>query len=67
MKILGEEETENEERKKYIEVLMSEYSYEALTEIARSLGLNPDDYPNKRAIAEEILNERESEESRSQM
>lgn len=58
-----EKEAENEERKRYIEELVAEYSRGELNEIASGLGLDPDDYPNKRSIAEAILVAREHEEA----
>ena len=57
------EEEKNEERKRYIEELVARYTRRVLNEIASGLGLEPDNYPNKRAIAEAILEAREREEA----
>ena len=58
-----EKQEKDAERKEYIDELLNEYSREGLNEIARGLDVNPDDYPNKKAIAEAILKARESEEA----
>ena len=60
---MSEEMAEEENRERYIEELVAEYSRRDLNEIAIGLGLNPEDYPNKRAIAEAILEAREREEA----
>ena len=58
-----EDETRTEERERYIRELIMGYSRSELDAIAVGLGLNPEDYPNKRAVAEAILEAREREEA----
>ena len=58
-----EKNVEGEERESYVDELVAEFKRIELNEIALSLGLNPADYPNKRAIAEAILKAREREEA----
>ena len=58
-----EKNAKGEEREVYVEELVAEFKRRELNEIARSLGLNPDDYPNKRTIADAILEAREMEEA----
>ena len=50
---------EDEERKRYIEEMVTEFSRRQLNEIASGLGLNPNDYLNKREVAEAILEARD--------
>ena len=58
-----EKQAKAAEIKAYIDELINEYSREDLNEIARGLEIDPDDYSNKKAIAEAILEAREIEEA----
>ena len=53
----------DESRERYLNEMISGFKRSELNDIAHSFGLNANDFPNKRAIAEAILVYREQEEA----